>query len=110
MVTIRSSREIDGIFRRARRAAHPLVTALAAPTLEGRCPSGRVAFVAGTRLGNAVLRNRSRRVLREAVRRAAGPWPGYDVIVIARAGTAVAAARDLDAALSTVLMRLGVTL
>ena len=75
MTTIKSSREIDMVFRTATRVAHPLLIALIAQTPEGRGPQGRVAFIAGKRLGGAVLRNRSRRVLREAARRAGAPWP-----------------------------------
>ena len=109
MGTIKSSREIDKIFRESRRAAHPLLIALVAPTPEGRGPMGRVAFIAGKRLGGAVLRNRCKRVMREAVRRAGGPWSGRDVLLIARPGTASASTAALDAALSSVLTRAGVS-
>ena len=40
----------------------------------------RVAFIAGKKLGGAVVRNRCRRVLREAVRHENGAWPGWDVV------------------------------
>jgi ribonuclease P protein component len=103
--TIKSSREIDVIFRGAKRSAHPLVIVLSARTPEGRDPSGRVAYIAGKKLGGAVLRNRCRRVLREAVRRACGPWPGHDVVVIARPGTAQARPDALDDALASALRK-----
>ena len=108
MSTIRSSREIDTIFRSSRRVAHPLLIALVAQTPEGRGHSGRVAFVAGKKMGNAVARNRAKRVLREAHRRAGGPWPGFDVLLIARTGTGQASTEALDRALSTILDRAGV--
>ena len=109
MGTIKASREIDWVFKTATRAAHPLLIVLSARTPEGRGLEGRVAFIAGKKLGGAVLRNRCRRVLRELVRRAPGPWPGWDVIVIARPGTAAARPETLDRALSGLLVRLGVT-
>ena len=109
MSTIKSAREIDAIFRTAARVAHPLLIALIARTPEGRGPSGRVAFIAGKRLGNAVLRNRCRRVLREAVRRAHGPWAGYDVALIARPKTPTASRAELDAALSSLVDRAGLS-
>ena len=84
MSTIRSSREIDGVFRIGRRAAGPLLIALVADTPPGRDPSGRVAFVAGKRLGNAVHRNRAKRLLRVACREAGGPWRRHDVVLIAK--------------------------
>jgi ribonuclease P protein component len=84
MSTIRSSKEIDFVFRSGRRAATPLVTILMTDTPHGRDPGGRVAFIAGKRLGNAVLRNRAKRLLRAALRQAGGPWPGHDVALIAQ--------------------------
>jgi len=107
MSTIKSSREIDEIFRTATRVAHPLLIALISDTPEGRGPEGRVAFIAGKKLGGAVMRNRCRRVLREAARRAAAPWAGHDVALIARPGTAVASVPELDRALVSVLERAG---
>ena len=108
MGTIKSSREIDKVFLESRRAAHPLLIALVAPTPEGRGPQGRVAFIAGKRLGGAVLRNRCKRVMRAAVRRTAGPWAGQDVLLIARPKTASASTEALDSALISVLARAGV--
>lgn len=105
MSTIKSSREIDTIFRAARRAVHPLLIVLVAPTPEERGLSGRVAFVAGKKLGTAVARNRCRRVMREAVRRCQGPWPGWDVVLIARAAVARASYVELDKALKATLAR-----
>lgn len=107
MSTIKSTREIDTIFRTATRVAHPMLIALVARTPEGRGRTGRVAFIAGKKLGGAVLRNRCRRVLREAARRAHAPWAGYDIALIARPGTATATATELDAALSSVISRAG---
>jgi ribonuclease P protein component len=108
MGTIKSSREIDRIFGESKRAAHPLVIALVSKTPEGRGPQGRVAFIAGKRMGGAVLRNRCKRVMRAAVRRIEGPWAGFDVLLVARAQTATAPAAELDVALLSVVRRAGV--
>ena len=107
MSTIKSSREIDTVFRTATRVAHPVLIALIAETPEGRGRQGRVAFVAGKKLGSAVTRNRSRRVLREAARRAGGPWPGHDVAFVARPATPTADVEALDRALALVVARAG---
>ena len=109
MGTIKSSREIDTVFREAKRSAHPLIIVLATETPEGRGRTGRVAFIAGKKLGNAVIRNRSKRVLRESARRCLGPWSGYDILLIARSGTREASGEALDAALRKQLSKLGVT-
>ena len=108
MGTIKSSREIDTIFRDAKRVAQSLLIVLVARTPEGRGRSGRVAFIAGKKLGGAVLRNRNRRVLRESVHRAGGPWAGWDVVLIARTATAAARPEALDRALASALTRAGV--
>jgi len=105
MGTIKASREIDRAFKTAKRTAHPLLIVLSAHTPEGRDHEGRVAFIAGKRLGGAVLRNRARRVLRETVKRVGGPWPGWDVVLIARPSTSTASASSLDGALKKLLVR-----
>jgi ribonuclease P protein component len=108
MGTIKSSREIDFVFREAKRSAHPLIIVLSVETPEGRGHTGRVAFIAGKKLGNAVIRNRSKRVLREAARRCGGPWPGHDILLIARPATRDSACGELDRALRSQLSRLGI--
>jgi ribonuclease P protein component len=108
MGTIKSSREIDNVFREAKRAAHPLIIILATRTPDGRGRAGRVAFIAGKKLGNAVVRNRSKRVLRETARRCEGPWEGYDTLLIARPATRDASWEDLDRALRSQLFKLGI--
>lgn len=108
MSTIRSSREIDGLFRTARRVAHPLFVVLLDRTPTQRGPEGRVAFIAGRKLGNAVVRNRCRRVLRESARRCGAPWEGWDVVIVARLAAAAARPSALDEALKSALARVGV--
>ena len=108
MGTIKSSREIETIFRGAKRVAQASVILLVARTPEGRGRSGRVAFIAGKKLGGAVVRNRSRRVLRAAIARVGGPWPAWDVVLIARPGTAIAHPETIDGELSVALKRAGV--
>ncbi|MFU8890614.1 MAG: ribonuclease P protein component [Anaerosomatales bacterium] len=107
MRTIRSNREIDEVFRTGARVSHPLVIALTRQTPAGRGPEGRVAFVAGKKLGNAVKRNRSKRVMRAAMDRAGGPWPGTDVVLIARPSTATAPPSQLDDAVAAVSRAVG---
>ncbi len=107
MLTITSPSDIDHLFKHARRASVPLLGILTVPTAEGRAVTGRVLFVAGRKMGGAVLRNRCKRVLREACRRAEGPWPGADVALLARAGVATASPPEIDRAVKAVLSQVG---
>lgn len=107
--TIKSSGEIDSLFAHGTRASNARVAVLVSPTPLERGPSGRVVVIAGKRIGSAVLRNRARRVLKESVRRLDGPWPGYDVALIARTRTASEPPAALDHAVSDALLRAGIT-
>ena len=107
--TIKSSREIDELFKTGARGRDTHAVVIAAPTESTeRGPRGRVAFVAGKRLGNAVLRNRSRRVLREAARHCGAPWDGFDVVIMAVEGTAACSREELVASLARALVKAGV--
>ncbi len=58
--------------------------------------AGDAAFVASRRLGGAVVRNRARRVLREAWRRVPREGStGFDAVFVARKGMRGAKAQDL---------------
>ena len=96
--TIKSSQDIERLFRQGRYYKTKYFSARILDTPQERDRSGRVAFLAGKRLGNAVYRNRCKRVLREMCRRAQGPWPGYDVAFIAVQRTPIATQHQLDLA------------
>lgn len=98
---------MEELFRRGRRVSHPLLTLLYGKTPEGRGPEGRVAFIAGKRIGGAVVRNRAKRLLREAARGTGAPWSGYDAALIARLGTADASEPEVRRALEGLLRRAG---
>jgi len=77
--------------------------ALVAPAAEAT--GGRACFVAGRRLGGAVVRNRLKRLLREGMRRAGGPPFAHDVVLIARPGLASATSSQIADAMRSVLER-----
>ena len=85
MRTIKSRGDFERVFSRGRRLNDSLLRVCVLPTGEGT--PGRVAFVAAKRLGNAVFRNRCKRVLREAARICELPREGFDVILFSTGAT-----------------------
>lgn len=89
--TIASSSEISELFAHGRRESTPYLTFVFKRRRgsldvepEQHDLHGRVAFIAGKKLGNAVWRNRARRRMRAICQEIGGPWPGLDVIFLAR--------------------------
>jgi ribonuclease P protein component len=87
-------------------AAGPLVVYAAAQDSPG---IARIGFSVSRRIGNAVIRNRWKRRLREAFRRARGMFPtGYDFVVVVRSGRPQPGAAGLEwttASLATLAAR-----
>jgi ribonuclease P protein component len=72
-------------------------------------PGARPAFVAGRRIGGAVVRNRARRVLRAAWRNLAPLVPeDRHVVVVARGGISGAGSEELETEMRGLLRDLGV--
>lgn len=100
-VSLRGRDEFTRVYRSDRRIESGEVVVLIAPGLPG---APQVGVVAGRRVGNAVRRNRAKRLMREALASVAlSDNTAY--IVIARPGLAGAGFGDvvawLDAAVST---------
>ena len=70
-------------------------------------PHNRYGFVTSRAVGMAVVRNRVRRRLREAVR-PLSLKDGWDIVVIARRSAAEATYRELRESLASLLTRAGV--
>ena len=68
----------------------------------------RFCFVAGKRVGNAVVRNRVKRRLREVVRNS-DFQPGWDAIIMARRGAGDADYAQLERAAHNLMRRSGLT-
>lgn len=104
MQTIKSHQDFERVFTQGKRFNHPLIRMVICDCVSEGDPA-RVAFAAAKRLGNAVVRNRSKRVLREAARACQLPAEGYEIILFATARTRSASPEELYAALGSLLRR-----
>lgn len=100
---LRKRRDFERVYREGRSWSHPLLILRAHPNgLE----HSRFGFVASKRLGKAVVRNRARRLMREATRlRVEKIAPGWDVVLIAREPLLKADFRHIGEALEQLLRR-----
>ena len=103
---IKSSDQISDIFRSGARFNGKTLSIITKEHDETqRDPSGRVAFIAGKKLGCAVVRNRSKRVLRAVAREVGLPVAGYDVVLVANPRTRYAAHGEVVGNLEGLLRR-----
>lgn len=107
MKTIKSRQDFEHVFSQGRRFNHPLIRMTICESV-GEGDSGRVAFVGAKRLGCAAVRNRSKRVMREAARSCGFPVAGYDIILFATPKTRVSSPQEMDKALRSLVKRAGV--
>lgn len=106
MKTIKSRKEFEKVFARGKRLNDPLLRIRVLRDDEGGLD--KVAFVAPKRLGNAVFRNRCKRVLRESARECGLPRAGFDVILFATSQTHDATPHEVSKALERLLARAGI--
>lgn len=109
MNVIKSKAEIELIFNSGTWARHALLRILVKEHSPQRDQtSGRVAFIAGKKIGTAPQRSRSKRLLREAARIAKLPIDGYDIILIATVKTRSCNPQKLSEVISRLLQKEGV--
>lgn len=100
---LRHSSAIQRVRREGKRWHHPLFVLFVAPN--GAAIS-RFAVSAGRHTGNAVIRNRLKRRMREALRpHLPAVQAGYDCLLVARQPLAEATFAEIEAALSQLLQR-----
>lgn len=81
---LKDSKVFLKLYRKGRFAACDSVVAYFLPN---KLPVNRLGITAGKKLGNAVTRNRAKRILREGYRQKEMLFPiGYDIVIVAREG------------------------
>jgi ribonuclease P protein component len=81
---LKKRRDFLRVASRGKRAARPGLVLQAAP---GEAGALRIGFTVTKKVGNAVVRNRTRRRLKEAARLAMPAIEGWDLVLIGRDGT-----------------------
>jgi ribonuclease P protein component len=100
------STDIIRVRRSGRSYAHPLVVLY---VLKSDLPDTQVGVSAGLAVGNAVKRNRAKRLLRAAMSELTpATTPGWQLLLIARSPLAAANVFQTREALSTLLKRAGI--
>lgn len=101
---LRSPRDVRTVFREGRRTHGAFVVV----HVHVRADEGpaRTAVAAGRRLGGAVVRNRAKRRLREALRDVAFAR-SVDALIVAKGGAAVAPWTELSQDVRTTVARAG---
>lgn len=98
---LRKNSEFTTVYERGKTWASELIIL---KTLSNGLEWNRYGFVAGKRLGKAVVRNRVKRRLRE-VTRAMPTKSGWDLVLIARNPAAAANYNELKASVAGLLRR-----
>ena len=87
MKTIKSTAEISKLFEDGRRITTSDISLIVLRNENQHDRDGRVAFIAGKKLGNAVWRNRAKRRMRAVCKELGGPFESYDVVFLAKKKT-----------------------
>lgn len=114
---LRRSDEIGTVFRVGKRARHRLFMITYRPYLPIEYKNNpidrdkltsRFCFVASKKVGNAVRRNRAKRLMREAIRiNLDSIKPGWDFVVVANRSTPAATIDDIQFAVHGLLKEAG---
>jgi len=92
-----STTDFKRVRRKGKSFAHPLVVVIVLPNDTG---SSRFGISAGRSVGNAVLRNRSKRQIREVIRLLIPQIQvGWDIVILARKPMVNASFREIEAAI-----------
>ena len=107
-VTLKENKDFRRLYSRGRSYPSALLVTY---VMKNRCGNVRIGITTGKKVGKAVLRNRSRRVIREAFRELSSEVKsGYDLVFVARRRTPFLKSYDILRTMKKELKDAGVLL
>lgn len=104
--TLKTNSDFRRAYARGKSYTNP---ALVLYVRKNRAGSSRIGITASKKIGNAVQRNRARRVIREAFRQIKSPLKGhYDLVFVARTKTVFKKSTDIYEIMLPMLTNAGV--
>ena len=104
-VSIKQNHVFRRLYSKGKSAVSPCV---AVYCRKNGLDHNRLGLTVGVKLGKAVVRNRTRRRIKEAYRIHEGAFlPGYDIVVVARVRAAHSRYRELERSLLSLADKLG---
>lgn len=104
--TLKENRDFRRVYRCGKSKAGPVLVTYA---LKSRMHQSRVGITSAKKIGNAVHRNRARRVIREAFCEFEGSLcANYDIVFVARTKTTFVKMQTVREAMKAQLAELGV--
>lgn len=97
-VPLTENRDFKRLYARGRSTVHPCAVVY---RMRSKCRDGnRLGITASKKIGNAVERNRARRLIKEAYRLTEPQLPlGWDIVIVARRRTVTSKMPDVAAAI-----------
>ena len=94
------------MYARGKSSVHPVLVSY---TSKNRLGTNRLGITASTKIGNAIKRNRARRIIKEAYRLLEPRLPkGYDFVFVARSKTTTAKMQDIYNVMLSHLKKAGI--
>ena len=106
IVSLKDNRDFRRLYTRGKSFVGP---ALVTYVMKNRCGGIRVGITTSKKIGNAVARNRARRVIRAAMAAQLPPDAGsWDIVFVARGRTAASKSWQLEKVMRRQLIAAGV--
>ncbi|MBR4439461.1 MAG: ribonuclease P protein component [Clostridia bacterium] len=105
LLTLKQNADFRRLYYRGKSASDPVVAVYAK---KNRMDRNRIGITVSVKIGNAVVRTRARRVIREGYRSVEKRLPvGYDFVFVARGRTPFAKSGEVGEAICELVERLG---